>query len=270
MAHKNPRWGSLLVASVLLSTRLAGAQETSDPEPPAAVSKSECFTRHEEAQVRRREGRLLDARAGLRVCSGASCPAAIRADCVDWLDQVGRSVPTIVVTARAKGIDLTDVRVFIDDRLATERLSGAAIEIDPGQHKLRFEAPPWPALERNVLISEGVKGRSMDVDFAPLDELPRAPAPAATAVAPQTTFRLQTSDYVTGGIAAASLVTAGYLGATAISEKRQLERDCAPACSDDQAGPVRTKLLVADIALGVAVVSLAVGLYLHLTGKGSF
>ena len=125
----------------------------------------------------RQERRLIEARGLLRVCSGASCPAAIRADCVEWLDQLGRSLPTVVVTARAKGVDLANVRVFIDGKLITERLSGATLEVDPGQHQFRFEAPPWPTVERNVLVSEGVKDRSIDVVFAPPDEVPTSLRP---------------------------------------------------------------------------------------------
>jgi hypothetical protein len=213
---------------------------------------------------------LIEARGLLRICSGAGCPAAIRADCVEWLDQVGRSLPTVVVTARAKGVDLANVRVFIDGKLITERLSGAALEVDPGQHQFRFEAPPWPTVERNVLVSEGVKDRSIDVVFAPPDEAPPSLAAQAPAVAPRTTFRLQTSDYITGGVAVAALATAGYFGATAISEKRELQQACAPTCSDSDTDPLRTKLLVADIALGVAFVSLVIGVYLHLSGRGTF
>ena len=56
--------------------------------PSESADKAECLSRYEEAQVARRERRLLASRAALRICSGAACPSAIRADCVDWLDQV--------------------------------------------------------------------------------------------------------------------------------------------------------------------------------------
>ena len=56
--------------------------------PSESADKAECLSRYEEAQVARRERRLLASRAALRICSGAACPSAVRADCVDWLDQV--------------------------------------------------------------------------------------------------------------------------------------------------------------------------------------
>ena len=105
-----------------------------DPAAPAAppaegadASKAECLAKYEEAQVARRERRLLASRAALRICSGVACPSAIRADCVDWLDQVSHSLPSVVVTARARGADVLAVKVFIDDKLATERLTGFAL-----------------------------------------------------------------------------------------------------------------------------------------------
>jgi len=157
-----------LAVSVAVSSLRGGDAGAAEPETgpaapdapapapggdPADVSKTECLSRYEEAQVARRERRLLDSRAALRICSRESCPAAIRADCVDWLDQVSHSLPSVVVTARARGADVLAVKVFVDGKLATERLTGFALEIDPGLHKFRFESPPWPAIEREVLAT---------------------------------------------------------------------------------------------------------------------
>src|SRR5688572_20642579 len=105
------------------------AGPAAEKETETQTEKDACFARHEDAQRERRQGRLLAARTGLLVCSGASCPAAIRADCIEWLAEVSRSLPSIVVNARARGADLADVRVFIDGRQAVERLTGAALEV---------------------------------------------------------------------------------------------------------------------------------------------
>jgi hypothetical protein len=237
---------------------LPAAGESSEP------SKAECLSHYEGAQVARRERRLLDARASLRVCSGASCPAAVRADCVDWLDQLAHSIPSVAVTARARGADIWSVKVFIDGKLATEKLSGFALEIDPGLHKFRFEAPPWPPIERDVLASEGVKDRHIDLEFAP-------PPPAASLAAqpePPKPFRLERSDYVFGGIALAGFASLAYFGGTALYDANELRTTCKTFCQHDDVEAVRTKLILADIGLAVGIVALAVGLYLH--GKGVF
>jgi len=244
----------------------AAANESATPAPTADgadTAKTECLSRYEEAQVARRARRLLDSRAALRACSGVACPSAIRADCVDWLDQVSHSIPSLVVTARARGADVLDVKVFIDGKLATEKLTGFALEIDPGLHKFRFESPPWPVIEREVLASEGVKDRHIDVEFAP----PLPVLQIGTHAEPRP-FRLERSDYVFGGIALVGFGTLAYFGGTGLYDAHQYETTCKPYCSASDVDAVRTRLVIADIGLAVGVVALAVGLYLH--GKGAF
>jgi len=280
-----PASGSVLFAFTvsLLSGGMAAAAEPAVGEAPASdpaalppsspapapagdgaeVSKEECLTRYQEAQVARRERRLLDSRAALRICSRASCPAAVRADCVDWLDQVAHSLPSVVVTARARGADVFAVKVVIDGKLATEKLTGFALEVDPGLHKFRFESPPWPVMEREVLASEGVKQRPIEVEFAP--PLPSAILSTQPEAKP---FRLQRSDYVFGGISLAGFATLAYFGGTGLYDAHQLRTGCKSFCEHADVQAVETKLIVADIGLAVGIVALAVGLYLH--GKNAF
>jgi len=243
----------------------APVPEAAPPVESADAAKAECLAKYEEAQMTRRERRLLATRAALRACSGAACPSAIRADCVDWLDGVAHSLPSVVVTARARGADLTAVKVFIDGKLATERLSGFALEVDPGLHKFRFESEPWPPIERDVLANEGVKDRPIDVEFAPpLPDDARLVAQAETPRPP----RLHRSDYVFGGFALAGFATAATFGGTGLYDAHHLKETCMSYCKHDDVDAVRTKLIIADIGLAVGVVALAVGLYLH--GKGAF
>ena len=272
------RAGSLLAAALSFSLAapaplVAHAADTlpapaeAPPSPSAGAAdtaKGECFANYEAAQVARRERRLIDSRAALRVCSGAACPAAVRADCVDWLDQVAHSLPSVVVTARARGADVMAVKVFVDGKLATERLTGFALDLDPGLHKFRFESPPWPVIEREVLASEGVKDKPIEVEFAP-------PLPSATTLvthAEPRPFRLERSDYLFGGIALAGFATLAFFGGTGLYDAHHLKTTCGSFCSHDDVDAIRTKLVIADIGLAVGVVALAVGLYLH--GKGRF
>jgi hypothetical protein len=119
-------------------------------------------------------------------------------------------------------------------------------------------------IEREVLASEGVKDRPIDVEFAP-------PLPAATLAAgpaPPKPFKLERSDYVFGGIALAGFATMAYFGGTGLYDAEQYRDTCASFCNHNDVEAVRTKLLIADIGLSVAILSLLVGLYLH--GKGAF
>lgn len=239
------------------------------PAPGAATAdpaKAECFARHEDAQVARRQGHLLEARAWLRQCSSATCIGIVRADCIEWLAEVERAIPSVVITARARGADLVDVKVIIDKQPVTARLTGAALDLDPGAHQLRFESPPWPAVERTILVSEGVKDRPIDVEFAPPLPAPAAPPPAAALTqAPSPYFkRPDRVDYALAGTALVALTTSATFGAWGLVQRYNEEHGgCAPFCTEDEKASIRNKLIAADVALGAGVVSLAV-LFFHM------
>ncbi len=237
-----------------------------EPAPaPADVSKLECLQRHEDAQLARKQGQLLAARSALLACSRAACPDAVRADCVDWLEDVNRSVPSVVITARDRGADVADVKVFLDGELVATRLTGSAVEADPGEHHFRLISARGPIVERTMLMSEGVRNRLIDVEFeppaAPLVSPPVAPAPSWTFAS----HPFQRSDYLFGGVALAGVATAAALGIWAVVERSDLQGSCAPFCTDSQVSPLRTKLVIADVGLGIAVAALAVGGFRYLT-----
>jgi hypothetical protein len=256
---------SIFVALLALGHARARAAEDETPES----AKLECVQRHESAQVARREGHLLAARAALLACSRAACPDAVRADCVDWLQDVNHSVPSVVITARDQGADVSDVKVFLDGEPVAARLTGSALEADPGEHHFRFVSARGPAIERTVLMSEGVRNRPIDVEFAPPPAAP-APVAAAVAVAPTAPWSLadhplQRSDRVLAGVAVAGFTAAAALGIWSLHERSELAHSCGSFCTDDEVRPLRTKLIVADVALGAAVVAVAVGAYRYLT-----
>jgi len=253
------RWRVALLLGCLLALDAgrAAAQEEG--------AKLECLHRHEDAQIARRGGQLLAARAALLACSREVCPDAVRGDCVEWLDDVNRSVPSVVIAARDLGADVTDVKVFLDGELVATRLSGSAVEADPGEHHFRFVAARGPVVERMVVMSEGVRNRPIDVEFAP----PPAPAPsvaAAPAGPPPPWFAshpFERSDRLFGAVALAGAATAAAFGIWALVERS--DASCAPFCTDAEVRPIRTKLVIADVGLGVAVAALAVGTYRYLT-----
>jgi hypothetical protein len=241
-----------------------------EPAPVAAeVSKLACLQRHEDAQLARKQGQLLAARSALLACSRAACPDAVRADCVDWLEEVNHSIPSVVVTARDRGVDVIDVKVFMDGELMAARLTGGALEADPGEHHFRFESARGPVVERTVLLGEGVRNRPIDLEFAPPPAVAMpAPAPLLSPPSPPWSFAnhpLKRSDFILGGVALAGFATAAALGIWALHERSALEGSCGPFCTDAEVSPLRTKLVIADVALGTAVVALAVGAYRYFT-----
>ena len=190
------------------------------PTAPRSPRPSACRA------TRRRRSRAASAacstsRAALRICSGASCPAAIRADCVDWLDQVAHSLPSVVVTARARGADILAVKVFIDGKLATE----TADRLRAGGRSRAAQVP----LRVAALAGDRARGAGQRRRQGPAHRR-RVRAAAADrraaggAPEPPKPFRLERSDYVFGGIALAGFATLAYFGGTGIYDAHQLER----------------------------------------------
>src|SRR5579859_526942 len=70
-----------------------------------------CRRAYEQAQLNRRDEKLLAAREQLRICGGDSCPAVARADCVEWLGQVQGAIPSVVPEARGPSGPLFDASV---------------------------------------------------------------------------------------------------------------------------------------------------------------
>ena len=248
--------------------RPAKAPRRQRGDPPSAraqrrradPAKAECFARHEEAQVARRQGHLLEARAWLRQCSSATCIGIVRADCIEWLAEVERAIPSVVITARARGADLVDVKVIIDKQPVTARLTGAALDVDPGAPSSASNRRRGPPIERTILVSEGVKDRPIDVEFAPPRRraLPRGPSRSRSAPP----IRLRAGRHRGGGWPPSTTSAPGPLDA------QQLETACAPFCRSEDANAVRTKLIVADV--GTGIVSFRCSSACTCTARGAF
>jgi len=159
----------------------SGAPLLADPTPPP--TKLECNDAHTQAQPLRRAGQLRAARRELRTCAAPACPAIVRDECAQWLDEVSRAIPTLVLEAKDQdGNDRSDVRVTLDGQPLLERLDGNAIEIDPGEHDLVFEADGVAPVARHVIIAAGEKDRheraTLEVS-RPVIALPPPPPPLA-------------------------------------------------------------------------------------------
>jgi hypothetical protein len=142
-------------------------------DPTTPPTKLECNDAHTKAQPLRRAGQLRAARRELRTCAAPACPTLIRDECAQWLDEVGRAIPTLVLEASDQdGNDRSDVRVTLDGQVLAERLDGNAIEIDPGEHDLVFESQGVAPVTRHVVVVLGEKDRHERVTL----EVPRTAA----------------------------------------------------------------------------------------------
>jgi hypothetical protein len=243
----------------------------------AAPSRQQCVTAYEDVQVSMRRSRLLAARSSLQVCLDESCAAVLRGDCAGWLKEVEARTPSVVVEVVADGVPVRDARLFVDVTLHESGVDGKAIELDPGTHTFRVEVPSDPPTNAEVLLHEGEKLKVVRLDVTPptkpspptkepVDSRPALPPPRPTE---EPRRPVPWSVYALGGLglaAAAGFTTFAILGTN--GKAYDLE-PCKPNCSEDRISTVRQKYIVADVFLGVSVVSLLAAGYLYLTRPSS-
>ncbi|AUX44639.1 uncharacterized protein SOCE26_061050 [Sorangium cellulosum] len=240
----------------------------------AHADKQACAAAYERAQDLRRKGRLLDAREALIACSQPSCPAAAVADCGPWLAEVEQSLPSVVIAARdMRGRDRLDVRVLVDGRLVAPALDGKAVPVDPGTHTFRYEPAGGPAIEERVLIREGEKNRRLTVTLgappagdhalAPHAERRASPAEGRSPDAPASSVPALV--WVFGGAGVAGLAVFAAAGAMSLGAEADLRASCAPRCAAGDVNAIRVQHAVADVGLGVGVLSLGAAAWLYVT-----
>jgi hypothetical protein len=232
---------------------LASAADASAQDADACVQASNAAVSAQEAH------HLLQARASLAVCASSSCPDVVRQSCARRLEEVRGLVPSIVVVARdTSGHDVASATLRIDG--GAPRVIGAdSIELDPGAHELRVEAPGMQPAVEHVVVREGERAREHAFTLQPA-----APAPAPTAAAPAAgplppAAAAPTADtgvggaaahgdvpatgesasgtgggpdarrtvgWVVGGLGVALLVEGAVLGAVSMADHQQYEGQC--------------------------------------------
>lgn len=259
MTHRRHRGGLRLGAMAWL-----GAAWLCTPTDVHADVKQQCVAAYEQSQSARNLGHLRVARGQAIICSQESCPKFLTTDCIQWLAEIEASLPTVVFEVRdATGSETTAARVLVDDEPLKERVDGKAVAVDPGEHTLRFELAGAASIEKRIVIREGEKNRKISVSFAPLE--PSSPPAGEATDEATTTGAAPMSAYALGGLGVVGVGLFVAFGAAGKSEKGELEASCAPRCNADQVSAVRTKLLAADISLGVGVISLAASTFLFLS-----
>jgi len=219
-----------------------------------------CVDQHVLGQQLLKQTKLLEARATLINCSSASCPAIVVGDCSQWLREVEQRIPSLVVGAtRPDGRDAVAVRTFVDGRLVSERLDGRPIELDPGEHTLRFELAGAAPVEERVVLQDGHRGRRLAIRFG---GGPRGAVSAGTPLEPDRPT--PPLFWVLGGVGVVGLAGFGAFGIVGLDQRSSLDA-CRPDCTDDQIDDGgRRSFLIADISLGVGAAALVAATIVYL------
>jgi hypothetical protein len=245
----------LLTLSLLVTVSATGESQPKrkGETPEQKAEKQTCVEAHVNGQALSREGKLGAARAQFITCGREACPGALRKDCVNWLAQANESQPSVVVEARdERGKQTTDVKVYIDGRLAAQALEGRSIEVDPGTHAFRYVSKKGSVIDEQVVVLEGQKNRKLVAVF------PREPEPPKP-------FRTPTASWVLGGIGVGAVGNFVLWAAIGSSQESDLEQTCAPRCAQEDADAMRRSYLMADISIALALAAFGGAVVVALT-----
>ena len=164
--------------------------------------------------------------------------------------------PSVAFRARdAAGKDVTDVRVMVDGERLTDTLDGKAINVEPGVHIFKYTRDGSLDVEEKLVVRIGEKNRFVDVTFAP--PKPITPESAdrlrgeANVKPPRDGFHVPAVAWITGAVGLAAF---GGMTALAIVANTS----CAPRCAQSDVDAIQTKLTIANVAMAVGFVGVAV------------
>jgi len=200
-----------------------------------------CSEAFDQSQVKRDEGKLLEARKLLRACSGATCSPTQQRLCLEWLTDVSTRMPSVVLSAKdGSGADLVDVKVTVDGVQVAMKLDGRAIDVDPGAHSFTFELADGTTAETRTVAEESRKGKVVSVTLGrppvpavappppplppPVVSLPSAPVAPAPATSEDTgsgggSSPVRTAGFIVGAAGIAGLALGTVFGVEALSTK---------------------------------------------------
>jgi hypothetical protein len=197
-----------------------------------------CNQALDDSQVKRDDGKLLEARKLLRFCGGAGCTPTLQRLCSQLLSDLEARVPSFVLSAKdGSGGDLVNVRVTMDGIQVATTLDGRAIEVNPGPHSFVFESPDGSKAEKTAVAEERAKGTIVSVML--LGAVP--PPPPRVAVPPQPAVESATDHGGSGPLKTAGLVAGGAgvvgLGLGIVFGLEALSTKSANCPSNDQCAP---------------------------------
>lgn len=260
------RWlGPLLLAAGMFPSygRAEGPKTTSGDAKPV-----DCPTASEDGQRLREQLKYRGARERFRSCAQASCPGLVRKDCMKWGSELDEIMPTVVVgVVDENDRDMTEVELSIDGEMVAARVDGTAVAIDPGKHELRATSSGRVPTSTSLVIRVGEKNRLVHLKFAPKPrplvgreaDVAHAAPPVAAPAPTRHSYAPPVLTLVLGGVGLLGLGSFAALGVTSKSDLGVLRQTCAPTCAPDDLDGIKTRMLLADLSLGVGIVSLGVG-----------
>jgi hypothetical protein len=224
-------------------------------------TKDQCLDSYERAQASQKDGKLFSARKDFQLCAHDACPKLVTADCKKAIVALKSGVPSVKLSAKKSGGgEPSGLSVTIDGDPAPAPGDDGSIELNPGDHVVRFESE-GQVVEKNVSLREGQRGVEVVAEFESKKAEPPPPEPEPE---PQKK-RVKPIVYALGGVAVLGL--GGFIGFGLSGKSKQSDLDsCKPNCEKSDVDSMRQRYLFADISLGLALAAGGAAAYFYFSG----
>lgn len=228
----------------------------------AADTRKACLDATEKGQSLRDDGKLSAAREQFAACASDKCPAVIAKECTSWLQKLTDDQPTIAFRAKdSAGKDVIDAQVLVDGTSVTDTIDGKAVNVDPGVHTFKYVHAGSPDVEEKVVVRVGEKNRFVDITFTTTaPTVATTTQPVADEKTSRSGFHVPVLAWVTGAVGLAAFGAMAGLAVSASGDESSLRTSCAPNCAQGDVDAIQTKLVLANVAMGVGIVGLGVAL----------
>jgi hypothetical protein len=266
----DPRRRALATTALLALAATTGNASASKP------TTADCLAASHSALDLGTQHKLRAQREQLLVCASASCPAAIRKDCLGQVEEMKGEIPTIIFAAKdPSGADVAAVKVTMDGETLAASLDGVPLQVDPGSHAFTFEMAGQAPVTKTFVIEEGQHDRRETIPFGPAVVAP--PPPVVAPASESSSGGLgsgRTLAIVSGGLGVVGLGVGTAFGIVALSQKSSAQAACPSSPCGTEEGSSKwsqaaTSGNVSTVALVVGGVGVAGAVVLWLTAPGS-
>ncbi len=257
-----PGGGARALALLFSLGALAFVSLSATTARAAGPSRDECIAAADEGQKLRDDGKLNAARDKFVVCATKTCPNIIAKSCASWRDDADRDMPTVTFRVLDEGgKEVLDAKIAIDETKDAQPITAKAAPLDPGEHVAHARRDGGRTADEKFLLRPGEKNRMIELHFAPLPPPPSQPKPGLPPPSAVTNdgFRVPLLGWVGLGVFVAGGATTTVFAVMAKSDESDLRsRGCAPNCPSSDKDSINTKLLVANVGMGIGIVGLGV------------
>ncbi len=241
----------LRLAGFLVALAVASASGT------AWADAESCAEDGEAAADARDAGHYRDARTRYERCAVEACPRIVRDDCRAGIAWLRSDAPSLVVRVRsAAGADVAAAHITIDGVVLPAEDAAAGVLVDLGTHVVGASAPGYAPREESVVVGKVDHARAVELVLASSGGKVAGPLAPTTVVE-----RDRTGAFVAFGVGAAALAVFGVVGTVSLVAYEDLKSSC-PRCEQSAIDRAHAQAIAADVALGIGVAAVAVGVVL--------